>query len=246
MSSPSRIITATDASSSSARTVVTGTGPTPAISHRSPGSDVPTREGGSVDDRADLHGFAWPFAGQRNERVGGVGGPGLAASGPAGVLEDPLEVPPPSRTETRTGIRREACFQAIGAVRIGPLVRSPLDVQTPRPRGVICLRTRAHLAAAVAQALHAGPGCGLQQGRLGGGIGAGGARDLSGLCRREITGTERGVGPRQVFEGTRRLQRSAGGADRLARCLGDPVRGAAMPALAPGVRLLDAHARRAP
>jgi hypothetical protein len=36
MSSPLRLITATEASSSSDRAVVTGTGPTPAISQRSP------------------------------------------------------------------------------------------------------------------------------------------------------------------------------------------------------------------
>jgi hypothetical protein len=45
-----------------------------------------------------------------------------------------------------------------------------------------------------------------------------------------------------MFERTRRLERTAGGADCLARRLGDPVGGAAMPAPAPCVGLLDATA----
>jgi hypothetical protein len=43
-----------------------------------------------------------------------------------------------------------------------------------------------------------------------------------------------------VFERTRRFERTAGGADSLARCVGDPVRGTAVASLAPGVGLLDA------
>jgi hypothetical protein len=155
MSSPSRVITVTDASSSSARAVRTGTGPTPRDLAPFARLDVAPRERGAVDHRPDLDGLARPFAGQPNERVGGVGGTGLAASGAAGVLEDPLEVPPPGGTEARTGVRGQARLEAIGTVRIGPLVRPTFDMKAPRPPGVVCLRAGAHLAAAVAQALHA-------------------------------------------------------------------------------------------
>ena len=52
-------------------------------------------------------------------------------------------------------------------------------------------------------------------------------------------GPERGVGLRQLLERPRRLQSAARGADRLAGRFRHPVRRAAMPALAPHLRLLD-------
>ena len=78
MSSPSRTITATDASSSSARAVVTGTGPTRSISQRSPCLVWPRASAGTVDGARDLDRLAWTLARQRDERVGGVGGVRLA------------------------------------------------------------------------------------------------------------------------------------------------------------------------
>jgi hypothetical protein len=240
MSSPSRVITATDASSSKC--------PSRRHRHRTdPGDlapfarlDVPSHERGGVDHGTDLDGLAGPVAGKRNERVGRVRGARLTPPGPAGVPEDPLEMPVPGRAEARTGVGSQARLEAVGTVGIGPLVCAAFDVQATGPRGVVGLRTCADLAAPVAEALHTRPGRGLQQCGLGRGIGARCARDLGGLRGGELPGPERLIGLGQVLERTRRLERAAGGADRLARRLGDPVRGAAMPALAPCVGLLDA------
>src|SRR5256885_420087 len=94
------------------------------------------------------------------------------------------------------------------------------DASSSNARAVV-LRPGARLPAPVAQALHTRSGCRLQQRGLGVGIGSSGARDLGGLRRGELPGPERGLSLGQAFERTRGLECSTGGADRLARRLGD-------------------------
>jgi hypothetical protein len=240
MSSPSRIITATDASSSNARGVVTGTRTDARDLAPFAGLDVPARERGALDNGTDLDRLARALTSVRDQRVGCVGGVRLTPTGPACVSKDAVGVRLPCRAETSTGVRRQAGFEAVRAIGIGPLVCSSSDVQPTRPRGVVGLRTGAYHAAPVAQTLHTSSGCRLQQRGLGGRIGIRSARDLGGLRRRELPGPKRGISLGQAFERTRSLERTAGGADRLARRLGDPVRGAAVAPLSPGVGLLDA------
>src|SRR2546423_10564205 len=162
MSSPSRVITATDASSSSDRAVVTGTGPDARDLAASPCLRVTSGEGGTVDGHAHLDRLARPFARQRHERVGCVGGTGLAPTGPARVAEDPIRVRLPRRAEPGAGVGRQASLDAIRAIRIGPLVRAAVHMQPARPRFVVHLGAGPHLATAIAQALHARRASGLE------------------------------------------------------------------------------------
>lgn len=114
---------------------------------------MPVEQRCAVDLELDLDRLA--LAGQGDERIGGVGLPRLAPPGPAGVGEDPREMALEGGVEAGTGIEREADVGAVGAVGIRPAPQPPPVVQAPRPGPVVGLGAGAHLAAPVAQALHA-------------------------------------------------------------------------------------------
>ena len=153
--------------------------------------------------------------------------------------EDAVDVGLPSRAEPGACVGCHAPLEAVEALRIVPVVRAPAEVQPPRPGSVVGLSAGAHLPTPILQSLHARRAGGVQEVRLRGGIRAGRARDLRRLGRRQPSGAERGVRLRQRVQPTCGLECPARGADRLARRLGDPVRRAAMPRLAPDLRLLD-------
>jgi hypothetical protein len=155
ISSPSRTISATDASSSSARAVGHGRRTHPLDLTAFAGLGVPAGEGGAVDRHLDLDRLARTFTRQCNESVCGIGRSRLAPPGAPSFAEDPVEVPFPRRAEPRTGVGGQARFEAIHPIGIGPLTRPSLDVQAARPRLVVFLRAGADLPTPVAQALDA-------------------------------------------------------------------------------------------
>src|ERR671910_768730 len=140
-------MTATAASSSSARAVVTGTGPTAAISQRSPGFVCPRASAALSTVTRTSTGLHGPSV--AHQRVGGVGGPGLVTPRAPGVAEDPVDVGLPRRVEPRPGIRRHPGVEAGGAAGTRPLVGPPLHMQAPRPRPVVGLGPGTHEAGLV-------------------------------------------------------------------------------------------------
>ncbi len=201
---------------------------------------MPAREGGTVDHGTDFDRLARTFTCQRNQRVGRVCGVRLSPTGAARVPKDAVGVRLPCRAEASASVRRQTGLEPVRAVGIGQLVRSSFDVEAPRPRGVVGLGAGPHDSAPVAEALQARRAGRFQELRFRGGIGAGGSRDLGSLGRRQLPGAERGIRLGQSLERERRLQGSAGGANRLARGLGDPMGGASMATFAPCIRLRDA------
>jgi hypothetical protein len=239
MSSPSRTITATDASSRSGSGRRDRHGPDAVDLTSLSGGGVASSQRRAVDRDAHLHRLARAFTCQRYKRVGRVGGAGFAPSGATRLAEDSVDVRLPRRAEPRPGVRRQSGLDAVRAVGISPLMRFALDVQPPRPGSVVGLGSGAHLPAPIAQSLHARLGRRLQQLPLGARICACRARDLRCLRSGKLAGAERGVGLGQLLERPRRLQRPGRRTNRLAALLGHPVRRAAMPAVAPDLCLLD-------
>lgn len=198
-----------------------------------------TRQSGAVNRDAYLYRLARALTCQRYKRVGRIGGAGFAPSGAACVAEDSIDVGLPGRAEPSPGIGCHTSREAVGAVRIRPLVGPALYVQPAGPRPVVGFGAGAHLPAPIAQSLHARLGRRLQQPSLGRGISTGCACDLGRLRFGQRARPERSIRLRQLVEGPRCLQRPRRRAHRLAGHIGDPVRSAAMPGVAPQPRLLN-------
>src|SRR5215211_2126517 len=221
-SSPSRTRTATEASSSIARAVVTGTGPTRSISQRSPRLTCP-RESAALSTVT--------------RTSTGLHGPSLA--GATRVAEDPVDVGVPGRAEPSAGVGRQARLEAVRAVGIRPLVRTAIHIQPARPRLVVGFGAGAHLPTSIAQPLHTRRAGGLEELSLGRRVRHSGRRDLRRLYVGELPGAERRIGLGQLLERTRRVERPSGRTDGRPSGLGNPMSRAPMPALAPDLRLLD-------
>jgi hypothetical protein len=200
---------------------------------------VASCECGAVDGHTHLDRLAGTFARQRDQRVSRVGGPRLTTPCSPGLAEHPVGVRLPCRAEPRAGIRCQTGFDSVCAVRVGPLVRTAVDVQPPCPCPVVALGAGAHFPAPIAQALHTRRTSSRQKLRLGLRVRHRRRRDLRRLHVGELPGAERGVGLGQLLESPRCLQRPSCGANGLARRVRHPVRRTAMTAVAPHPGLLD-------
>jgi hypothetical protein len=149
-----------------------------------------------VDGHPHLDRLAGPFGGQRNQRVGGVGGAGLVPPGPARVAKDAVDVGFPRRVEPGAGIGRHARVDAVAAVGIGPLVGPPLHVEAPRPGPVVLFGAGTHQAGLVTKPLHTRGAGGLEQFGFRCRVRAGRTGGLGRLRRRQRTGAERSIGVR--------------------------------------------------
>src|SRR5262245_19889205 len=200
MSSPSRTSTDTTASSSRERTVVTGTDPTQLISQRSPGRLWP-RASAALSTTAltctGLHGSSLASATSASAAYA-VRGSRRPARRASRKIRSVCARQAALKRSPALGARR--ALHAIHAVGIGPFVGAASAVQPARPLGIVGLGASAHLPAPVTETLHARRTSGVEQLRLGSRVSAGRARDLRGLCGRELAGAKGSAGLRQLIE----------------------------------------------